>query len=33
MDIMMLGASRIAAAEFTFYLAVPVMFDTGLLKI
>jgi undecaprenyl-diphosphatase len=30
---MMLGASRIAAAEFTFYLAVPVMFGASLLKI
>ena len=29
----MLGVSRGAAAEFTFYLAIPVMFGASLLKI
>lgn len=30
---MLLGASRVAAAEFSFYLAVPVMFGASLIKI
>lgn len=30
---LMIGVARSAAAEFTFYLAVPVMFGAGLLKI
>lgn len=30
---MLIGASRVAAAEFTFYLAVPVMFGASFLKI
>ena len=30
---LLIGVSRVAAAEFTFYLAVPVMFGASLLKI
>ena len=30
---MLLGVSRTVAAEFTFYLAIPVMFGASLLKI
>ncbi len=30
---LLLGVSRVAAAEFTFYLAVPVMFGASLLKL
>lgn len=29
----MIGVSRTAAAEFTFYLAIPVMFGASLLKL
>ncbi len=30
---LLIGVSRVAAAEFTFYLAIPVMFGASLLKI
>ncbi len=30
---MILGASRVIAAEFTFFLAIPVMFGASLLKL
>ena len=30
---LLLGVSRVVAAEFTFYLAIPVMFGASLLKI
>ncbi len=30
---LMIGVSRVAAAEFTFYLAIPVMFGASLLKL
>ena len=29
----MIGVSRVVAAEFTFYLAIPVMFGASLLKV